>query len=152
MVFRFVQEMTKTHLVRTGKQIKWFLAMKKRSFTHHFLHIVMFFSKPLPGTVFTGSWCRSLLKSLILVPFSIFWVFETITFEDHFGPQRLQRSSTPVEGERPFRDPAFHEAIVITVPLGHRVFFLSTFFRWRLAHSLFLLRFVVLCFIQHVDH
>ena len=33
-----------------------------------FFHV---FSKPLPGTVFRGSWSRTFIKSLILIPFSI---------------------------------------------------------------------------------
>ena len=61
------------------------------------------------------------------VPFNIFWVFKKTLFEDHVGPQKLQKSCTPVEGERPFRDPAFHETIVITLPLG-TVICLSNFF------------------------
>ena len=36
------------------------------------------------------------------------------------GPQNFERSSTPVEGERPFRDPVFHVTIIIIVLLGHR--------------------------------
>ena len=48
-----------------------------------------------------------------------FRIFEKAPFGNHFRPQKLHRSSTPVEGERPFRDPAFHETIIITVPLGH---------------------------------
>ena len=79
-------------------------------------------SKPLPGTVFRGSQCRTVRNSWFWVPFMIFWVFKKTPFEDHFGPQKLQKSNTPVEGERPFRDPAFHEIIVITVPLGPSLF------------------------------
>ena len=56
------------------------------------------------------------------MPFTIFLVIKKTSFEDHFGSQKLQRSSTPVELERPFRDPAFQETIVITVSLGNRGF------------------------------
>ena len=46
-----------------------------------FFHV---FSKPLPGTVSRGSRCRSLLKSLILVPFSIFGISRKVTFGHPF--------------------------------------------------------------------
>ena len=59
---------------------------------------------------------------LDLVPFSIYGIFKKAPFGHHFRSKRLQSSSTPVEGERPCRDPAFRETIVITVPLGHRCF------------------------------
>ena len=96
-------------------------------------------------------------NKLVLRPFEDFWLFEKTPFEDHFGPQKLQRSSTPVEGEGPFRDPAFHETIVITVPLGHRGFqkyiflmqigSLSAFVAFRCA--MFYTTFLSLVFIKH---
>ena len=50
--------------------------------------------------------------------------------------------------QRHFRDPSFHETMVINVPLGHRGFERSLV-RLRLAHLLFWLRSFALCFIQH---
>ena len=44
--------------------------------------------------------------------------FRDFRFGQPFPPKGLQSSSTPVEGQRPCREPAFHKTIVITVPLG----------------------------------
>ena len=49
-------------------------------------------------------------------------IFKEAPFGNHLRPKKLQSSSTPVEGERPCRDPAFHDTIVITVPMGTTVF------------------------------
>ena len=95
---------------------------------HHWFSDCLFrdfhvFSKPFPGTVLGGG--RTFIKRF-LIPFNIFWVFKKTPL-DNSGSQKLQNSSTPVEGERPFRDPAFHESTVITAPLGHRDFLTYTF-------------------------
>ena len=79
-------------------------------------------SKPLPGTVFRGSQRRPIMKSWFLVPFSIFMVFKKAPFGRPFRPSRRQKPSPPNPGERPFRDPAFHETTVIHVPLRPSVF------------------------------
>ena len=81
------------------------------SFFYQIQLFVYAFSKLLLGTVFRGSQCLTLTKSWFWIPFRIFWVFKKTPVEDHFGPHKLQRSSTPVEGERPFRDPVFHKTI-----------------------------------------
>ena len=56
--------------------------------TFHFsIEISLFFhvfSKPLPGSLFRGSRCRSLLKSWILVPFSILGISKKAPFGRHF--------------------------------------------------------------------
>ena len=87
-----------------------------------FSSIFNVFSKPLPGTVFRGSQHRTFQKSCFLVPFSIFMVFKRAPFGQPFRPSRRQKPSPPKYGERPFRDPAFHETTVILVPLGPSVF------------------------------
>ena len=46
-----------------------------------FFHVL---SKPLPRTVFRGSRCRSLLKTWILVSFSIFGISRKVIFGHHF--------------------------------------------------------------------
>ena len=56
------------------------LTSLKKYFGHAFrfsLFFIVFhvFSKPLPGVIYTGSQCRSLLEGWISVPFSIFLIF-----------------------------------------------------------------------------
>ena len=48
--------------------------------------------------------------------------FKKAPFGRPFRPSRRQKPSPPKYGERPFRDPAFHETTVILVPLGPSVF------------------------------
>ena len=57
-----------------------------------------------------------------LMPFSIFMVFQKAPFGHHFRAAGRQKPSAPKYGERPCRDPAFHETIIIFVPLGPSVF------------------------------
>ena len=102
--------------------------------------------KLFPGTVFRGSQCRICIKHMFLVPFLIFMIFKNAPFENYFRIAGHQQPMTPNSGERPCRGPAFHETIVITVPLGHRGL-KKYMFSTRLAHFLFLLRFFVLCVI-----
>ena len=80
------------------------------------------FSKPFLGTVFRGSQRRTFLKSWVWVPFPIFMIFKKASFGRPFCPSRRQKPSTSKYGERPCRDPAFHETTVILVPLGPSVF------------------------------
>jgi hypothetical protein len=49
-------------------------------------------------------------------------VFQKASFGRPSRPSRRQKPCPPNCGERPFRDPAFHETIVILVPLGPSVF------------------------------
>jgi hypothetical protein len=49
-------------------------------------------------------------------------VFKKAPFGQPLRPSRRQKPSLPNCGERPFRDPAFHETTVILVPLGPNVF------------------------------
>ena len=49
-------------------------------------------------------------------------VFKKAPFGHHFRAAGHQKPSPPKYGERPCRDPAFHETIVILVPLGPSVF------------------------------
>ena len=62
------------------------------------------------------------MKSLILVPFSIFMVFKKGTLWMAFSPQTRPNCTGESYRTRPCRDPAFHEIIVITVKLGPSVF------------------------------
>ena len=48
--------------------------------------------------------------------------FQKGTLWTTFSPKQAPKPSTPNDRERPCRDPAFHETIVITVPLGPSVF------------------------------
>ena len=72
-------------------------------------------------------------------------------FGHHFRAAGRQKPSPPKYGERPCRDPAFHETIVILVPLGPSVF-LNIVFRSKLTNFQFFLLFFVLCFICHFYH
>ena len=47
-----------------------------------FFHV---FSKPLPGTVFRGSQCRTFIKSLFWVSFSIWGIFKKNNYGAIFG-------------------------------------------------------------------
>ena len=80
------------------------------------------------------------------------WAFWT-----PLSSKNIPKGMTPNCGTRPFRDPAFHETIVITVPLGHRGFFkyfsfdgfgsISVFVAFRCA--LFYTTFLSLVFIKN---
>ena len=45
-------------------------------------------------------------------------ILKKAPFGHHFRVAGHQKPSTPNSGERPCRDPAFHETMVIAVPLG----------------------------------
>ena len=92
------------------------------------------FSKPLPGTVFRGSRCRSLLKNWIWIPVLDFQDFQKDTFRTNFSAQKVIQNNDPSYQERACRDPAFHETIVITIPLGPTGFYKVFFFKFRLTH------------------
>ena len=80
--------------------------------------IFQFYSKPLLGTVFRGSQRRPIMKSWICVSLPIFMVFKKAPFGRPLRPKRVQSRTEPNSGERPFRDPAFHETTIILMPLG----------------------------------
>jgi hypothetical protein len=61
-------------------------------------------------------------KKLVWGAIFNFHGFQKGTFGRPFRPSRRQNPSPPKYGERPFRDPAFHETTVILVPLGPSVF------------------------------
>ena len=91
------------------------------------------FSKPPLGTVFRGSMCRSFITNLILVPFSIFGVFQTGTFGATCSFKVVSKSTSISWAGRPCRDPDFHETIVITMPFGPNGFS-KVVFGSRLTH------------------
>ena len=82
----------------------------------------------LPRIVFRGSQCQTFIKVSFWVPFSIFRIFKKAPFGHHFRVAGRQKPMTPNSGERPCRDPASHETILITVPFGPSVFFNVIFF------------------------
>ena len=109
---------------------------------------VYVFSKPLPRTVSRGSQCRTFIKSWFWVQFPIFIIFKKAPLNNLWSKKSLKRAA----GRWQLRLLARHcFSIEINVPLGHRVF-LKYIFRLRLAHFLFLLRFVVLCVIRYFYH
>ena len=59
-----------------------------------------------------------LLQKKKLVPFSIFWIFKKAPFGHHVRAAGRHKPSPANYGWRPGADPASHETIVITVPLG----------------------------------
>ena len=124
------------------------LGHQKQLISHPFSLTFHVFSKPLAGAVFRGSQCRTFINSWFLVTFSIFMGFKKAPFGRPLRPSRLQKQATPNDWDPFRRDPAFHEAIIITVPLGPSVF-LNVIFRWRLAKFQFRLLFFVLCYICH---
>ena len=63
---------------------QWFCTIKNHWFSDRFLLIFYVLSKPLPGTVFRGSLCRSLLKNWFRVPFSIFGISKKAPLGRHF--------------------------------------------------------------------
>ena len=88
-------------------------------------------SKPLPGTVFRGYKCWTLIKSWIVLNFYKkldlgaifdFQHFQKGTFWTHFSLKRWPGAPSILCGHHPCRDPAFHETKVITVPFGPSVF------------------------------
>ena len=81
----------------------------------------MFFQNRYPGLFLEGP-SAELFEQILLVPFSIFMVFKKAPFGHHFRAAGRQKPSPPKYGERPCRDLAFHETIIILVPLGPNVF------------------------------
>ena len=81
-------------------------------------------------------------------PFKIQWAPEWYPKSTKW----LQQTEKKYQGGQLFREPRFHdETIVITVPLGHRGFF-KYIISMEIGSFSVMLRFVVLCFIQHVYH
>ena len=77
----------------------------------------MFFIKRAQGQFLEGP-SATLLYILFLVPFTIFWIFKKAPFGNHFRAAGRPKPCSPNYGWRPGADSAFHETIVITVPLG----------------------------------
>ena len=82
----------------------------------------MFCSAPLLESIYGAQNGDLYSKSRFWEPFKISRGPENAPRGDHFAPTGLQRASRFYRGVRPFRDPAFHETIVILVPLGPSVF------------------------------
>ena len=79
--------------------------MEKLRFSHRFfIKFSCFFPNPLPEVIFGGSKRRSMLKSAILEPFWIQGVSKNGPLERNFRPKRLQKATTPNEGEHPGAD------------------------------------------------
>ncbi len=95
--------------------VQWFWTIKNHWFSDRVFIDFSCFFKTAPRR-------RTFLKSWFWVSFSIFMVFKKASFGRPFRPSRRQNPSPPKYGERPFRDPAFHETTVILMPLGPSVF------------------------------
>ena len=83
-----------------------------------FHQILCFFPTLLPETIFGGSKRQPILKTKFWEGFSIFHASENQPLELYFRPKRVKRRGRDSEQELPCRDPAFHETIVVTEPLG----------------------------------
>ena len=118
----FFQNLQKHKFNLKTNTVDMLFASKKPHFPIITSLFVYVFSKPLPGTVFRGSKCRSFIKSLIWVPFSIFEVFQKRTFGMTCSFKVVSTSPSASRAGRPCRDPASHETKIITVPLGFNGF------------------------------
>ena len=81
---------------------------KKSSFSDRVFIVFRVFSKPLTGTVFRESECRTFIKNCFGVPFPIFRIFKKAPFGPPFRPSRRQKTSPASHRTDPCRDPAFH--------------------------------------------
>ena len=88
-----------------------------------------------------------MLKIIILAPLLEFQGFQQSHFWRNFPPKYVLKLITSNYGWRPGADPAFHETIIITVPLGVTGF-KTSFFDEDVLNFLFLLFFDVFDFIQ----
>ena len=91
-------------------------------------------------------------KKLVLAAIFDFHGFQKGTL---WTPVSLKKAPIVLTGSRagrPFRDPAFHETIVILVPLGPSVCKKVIFSMMMIDYFSFFLIFFVLCFICHFYH
>ena len=93
-----------------------------------FHRIFMFFQNRSRGTVFRGSQCQALLKSLILCHYRFSGFPKSHPLDNLFDQKCIQNHDPFPAGRVLGADPAFHETTVITVPLGHRGFQKVRFF------------------------
>ena len=99
---------------------QWFWTIKKDWFSNCFLIDFHIFSKPLPGTVFRESQCRT-FESLFFGTIVNFHAFQNITFWTPLSATKAPNCTGESSRTRFFRNPAFHETIVILVSLGPSV-------------------------------
>ena len=81
----------------------------------------MFFQNRYPGLFLEGRSAELFEQIVFWCHFRFSWFFKKAPFGHHFRAAGRQKPSPPKYGERPFRDPAFHEPTVILVPLGPSV-------------------------------
>ena len=132
IVFQFLFQLTSNqeHCLFV---FQWFWTTKKHWFSDHFFIDCSCFSKPLPGTISRGSQCRTFLKKLFLMPFSIFMVFKKAPFGHLFRAAGHQKPTTPNSELRPWCRPCFSRNHS-NYRLVWTCFFLTSFFRRRLAN------------------
>ena len=90
-----------------------------QSFFHRFS---LFFQNHSPGPFLDGPSAELVQQVVLGCHFRFSWFSKKAPFGPPFHQSRRNKRSAPNGPDRPSRDPAFHETVVITVPFGPSVF------------------------------